>query len=219
MPLHTKKQFADLCGIKTGDLSNYQKRGKVIYSGEYVDDSIEPNISFLKKALDKKNGQQTRVIVKEETLPVTKELTTLNILEPKIRTPKTPNVKPPKEKEVTGYNLANEKVALQIENLELKNREMEEKINTKLGNTIPKEPVVLSFQYINKNMCRNIKVGIENLITRYEKNFTPAQFADIRAAIVKEINHAQINAVAESKKNIAEIILISSNKKEVGERE
>lgn len=219
MPLHTKKQFADLCGIKTGDLSNYQKRGKVLYSGDWVDDSIEPNIYFLKKAQDKKNGQQVPETAKEETLPVTKELTTINYSEPKFKTPKVPNVKPPKEKEATGYNLANEKVALQIENLELKNREMEEKINTKLGNTIPKEPVVLSFQYINKNMCRNIKVGIENLITRYEKNFTPAQFADIRAAIVKEINHAQANAVAESKKNIAEIILISSNKKEVGERE
>lgn len=219
MPLHTKKQFADLCGIKTGDLSNYQKRGKVVYSGEYVDDNIEPNISFFKKAQDKKNGQQVPETPKEETLPATKELTTINYSEPKYKAPKTPNVKPPKEKEATGYSLANEKVALQIENLELKNREMEEKINTKLGNTIPKEPVVLSFQYINKNMCRNIKVGIENLITRYEKNFTPAQFADIRAAIVKEINHAQTNAVAESKKNIAEIILISSSKKEVGERE
>lgn len=219
MPLHTKKQFADLCGIKTGDLSNYQKRSKVVYSGEYVDDSIEPNISFLKKCLDKKNGQQVSETPKEETLPVTKELTTLNISEPKFRTPKAPNVKPPKEKNGGVYELSQDKILLQIENLELKNRELEQKLNVRDGATIPKEPVVLSFQYINKNMCRNIKVGIENLITRYEKNFTPAQFADIRAAIVKEINHAQTNAVAESKKNIAEIILISSSKKEVGERE
>jgi len=56
MALHTKKQFADLCGITPGNLSNYAspKRRKVVYSGDYVEDTIEPNISFLKKCLHKK---------------------------------------------------------------------------------------------------------------------------------------------------------------------
>lgn len=219
MPLHTKKQFADLCGIKTGDLSNYQKRSKVVYSGEYVDDSIEPNISFLKKALDKKNGQQVPETVKEETLPVTKELTTLNISEPKFRTPKTPNVKPPKEKEATGYNLANEKSALQIENLELKNRELEQKLNVKLGEYIPRAPVLVAFKYHTKNIAVAFKNSMEGILTRYANNFTNEEMASIRALLTEEINHSQRSAIEQTKKSIGEIISISSNKKEVGERE
>jgi len=219
MPLHTKKQFADLCGIKTGDLSNYQKRGKVSYSGDYIDDAIEPNISFLKKALDKKNGCQVPETPKEETLPLTKELTTLNISEPKIRTPKAPNVKPPKEKEATGYNLGINKTALQIENLELKNRELEQKLNVKLGEYIPRAPVLVTFKYHAKNIAVAFKNSMEGILTRYANNFTNEEMASIRALLTEEINHSQRSAIEQTKKSISEIIAISSNKKEVGERE
>lgn len=228
MALHTKKQFAELCGIKTGDLSNYAKRGKVVYSGDYVDDTIQPNIDFLKKAADKAPRTFTKPVA--ESLPIEeKEVAMVEIKHespsaPKVEKPifkqlLTKRVSKPKEESGSGYELGQNKLQLQIENLELKNRELEQKIDTRLGETIPKDPVVISFQYINKNMCVNIKTAIENLVTRYEKNFTPEQFAAIRTGIIKEINTAQKNAVEQSKKQIQEIIAISSTKKEVGERE
>jgi hypothetical protein len=227
MALHKQVDFALLCGVSKAYLSVNKKRGKIILSGDYVDDSIEPNISFLKKCLEKKQSEP-----EQEPEPDNDHANTEKANEHSPALPETPNVsKPvfkqtltkkisePKEKEIGGYELNQNKLQLQIENLELKNRELEQKIDTKLGETIPKEPVVIAFRYITKNICTNIKTSIENLITRYEKNFTPEQFAAVRAGIIKEINTAQTNASEQSKKQISEIVAISSTKKEVGERE
>jgi hypothetical protein len=62
MALHTKKQFAKLCGITTKELSVYAgpKRRKVVYSGDYVDDTIQPNIDFLRTWLDKKKYEMNK---------------------------------------------------------------------------------------------------------------------------------------------------------------
>jgi hypothetical protein len=223
MALHTKKQFAELVGKTTKEISVYESRGKVVYSGDYVDDSIQPNIDFMRRCLEKSKDKLSAEL--ESTGVNVKEVLNVEsnnkrvIAEPAFRTPKPPKVKAADEGGGSRYEASKLGEILKNEKLEEEIEILREKRNKLQGANIPKEPVVLSFQYINKNMCRNIKVGMENLITRYEKNFTPAQFADVRAAIVKEINHAQTNAVAESKKNIAEIILISSSKKEVGERE
>lgn len=59
MALLTKKEFAEKCGLETKSLSVYARpdRRKVVYSGDYVDDSIEPNKSFLQKWEDRKNAR------------------------------------------------------------------------------------------------------------------------------------------------------------------
>ena len=59
MALHTKKDFAELCGMTTKVLSVYasKNRCKVVYSGDYVDDKIEPNISFLRKWAGKNKAE------------------------------------------------------------------------------------------------------------------------------------------------------------------
>jgi hypothetical protein len=49
MALHSKKEFAAICGLKTKNLAVYESRGKLVYTGESIDDGIEPNRSFLKK--------------------------------------------------------------------------------------------------------------------------------------------------------------------------
>ena len=217
MALHTKKQFSELCGLTTKLLSTYAGRGKVVYSGDYVDDTIQTNIDFLKKHRDKVDGRAAESV---PDIPVTtKELTTLNVSEPKYKAPKAPKTSEPKEKSGGVYELSQDKIQLQIENLELKNRELEQKLNIRDGLSIPKEPVLIAFKYLTKNISTSVKNDVENLITRYEKCFTSQQFADIRKGIVKAINHANGVAVEQCKIQISEIILVSSNKKEVGERE
>lgn len=222
MALHTKKEFGDLCDKTTKELSVYASRGKIVYSGDYIDDSIQPNIDFLRRCLEKSKrkleGDVGGIDTPKEKIIERKEKA-LIISAPIYRQPKTPNVRPSSDGDMSKYEasklgevLKNEKLAEEIDILR-------EKKNKLQGVSIPKEPVLISFQYINKNMCRNIKVGLENLVTRYEKNFTHEQFAAIRTGIIKEINTAQKNAVEQSKKQIQEIIAISSTKKDVGERE
>lgn len=55
MQLLTKKQFSELCGLKTNVLATYAKRHKVLYTGDKVNAQIEPNRSFLIK-WQQKNG-------------------------------------------------------------------------------------------------------------------------------------------------------------------
>jgi hypothetical protein len=38
MALHSKSDFAKLCGLTTGNLTNYIKRNKVLMSGDFIDD-------------------------------------------------------------------------------------------------------------------------------------------------------------------------------------
>jgi len=222
MALHPKKEFAEMCGMKSGDLSNYEKRGKVVYSGDYVDGSLSVNADFLEKHREKKAGKSKEVdeISKNSTIEESKHLTSINVLPPVYPPQKIPDtkIKEPIQK-FTKYDFEKEKASLINEKLIQEVEILREKKERIQGVNIPKEPVVLAFSFNFKNFARSIKVGVENLITRYEKNFTPDEFASIRAAIVKEINHAQTVAVAQSKKNIAEIIAMSADKKEAGERE
>lgn len=63
MTLLSKKEFASKCGITTKALAIYARpdRGKVVYSGEMVDDSIEPNKSFLAYKAQKGSSGLTEV--------------------------------------------------------------------------------------------------------------------------------------------------------------
>lgn len=49
MAFLTKKEFADLCGMTTGNLSNYITRKKVFPSGDLIDDTFAANKEFLEK--------------------------------------------------------------------------------------------------------------------------------------------------------------------------
>ena len=47
MALHTKRQFADLCGIPTRTLAIYIGRSKVVLTGDMIDDQLPENKYFL----------------------------------------------------------------------------------------------------------------------------------------------------------------------------
>lgn len=64
MALYTRVEYAGLCGVSSGDLSNYVKRQKVYVSkddegGEMIDDQLPANAEFLRKrkALMAEKGQ------------------------------------------------------------------------------------------------------------------------------------------------------------------
>lgn len=49
MALLTKKEFAEICHTTTKIISTYQSRGKILYSGDFIDTSIRENLDFLTK--------------------------------------------------------------------------------------------------------------------------------------------------------------------------
>lgn len=54
MAFLTKKEFATRCGISTKTLSTYRKRNKIIYSGEFIDDSNPVNKEFIEYRQEKR---------------------------------------------------------------------------------------------------------------------------------------------------------------------
>lgn len=49
MPLYTRTEVREICGINTATLTMYTKRGKIIMSGDFIDDTIPQNITQIEK--------------------------------------------------------------------------------------------------------------------------------------------------------------------------
>lgn len=216
MARFSRKEFAEKCSMPPKTLEVYISRGKVICSGKFIDDTNLANADFVKKHLEKAKAKLKEEFDSGKMDEVREEVF---IEKPVPQKSFLPNINTKSESKFTKYDYEKEKAALVNEKLSEEVEILKEKKQRIQGVTIPKEPVVLAFRFNFKNFSRTIKSAIENLVTRYEKNFTPEQFAAIRSDIVKEINHAQTIAVAQSKKNIAEIISMVMDKKEKGERE
>ena len=66
MALYTKIQFAELCGVSIQYINEYIKRQHLILSGDYIDNTIEPNISFQQKRLHKKKAEKNNPLPSPE---------------------------------------------------------------------------------------------------------------------------------------------------------
>lgn len=202
MPLYTKKQFAETCSVSEQYVNEYIKRGKIVIDGELIDDSILPNSTFIRKRLQKNSepSPKEKINNSEQSQPETKIGRRVV------------------SSDSSDYPLSPIDV-LKGKNLEIRNRLLEEKINKILGESIPLAEAQQAGQTSFKNCAIAFRNILEKRLTRWSKKFTPEEMAKERSETLRELNQAINNAVDESKKSIAEIISISSNKKEVGERE
>jgi len=209
MAFKSKKEFADACGMSTGNLSNYIKRLKVVLSGEFIDDTNPINIVFLEKH---KKSEET--IQNVDAPPK---------IEPSSTQAQAPNVKPGKNHEDArrSISLDNQIKQLEIEKkgeeitkLQLQNQKAQ-------GDNIPTDLVREVFIRHSKSISSSFKSGVENLIIEFEKmaNLTRVQTSKLRGDMINIINSSIENAVVESKKEIGNIVKEFSVKKGVGEHE
>ena len=217
MALHTKKQFAQMCGMPTGRLSEYQSRGKVVYSGDYVDDTIQVNIDFFQKwSAKKKSGPESESEIPKEVASNVKTeyfAQTLQIAEPIPQKQKLGKINKPEQ----GYESRSDQ--LKNKNLEIKNRLLEQKIEKILGETIPFDLVTQAGASAFRNGFIQVRDAMEKRLTRWTSKFTTQELADERKATLENLNEAIRIAIAEYKKSIAEIVAVNSNKKDIGEHE
>ena len=198
--------------MATASVSKYQGRGKVVYSGDYVDDSLELNRSFLQK-WGTKNKEKLESEAETAETDNLETLTKLTIEKPVYKN------KPPKEYSEPKIPGQSKKEQLQNELLIEQIQLARQKKEKNQGLMIPFDLVTQSSSQLFKNTVTQFRDILEKRLNRWTALFTTEQLTHERAETLKEINQAIENAINEGENNMQQIILASSNKKEVGERE
>ena len=230
MAFYSKADFAKLCGLTTGNLTNYIKRGKVVMSGDYIDDSMLQNREFLRKR------KENLVAADNEEEPRAK----MRMLRPDPGMPEPPNIKEPEDiddddagidiniddessykgEAAAMYKLNKKKLVVAIQKtkeeialLKLRN----EKLNAVV---IPTELVKVVLLQQSRSMATEFKNTIDSIITNIskKKDLTLTEVAQLRGELLHCINSAVDKSLTESKKNIANIVKEFVERKEVGER-
>lgn len=206
MAFLNRQEFAKRCGLPTNALSVYVSRGKVVYSGEFIDDSIEPNKTFLAKRIDK-NADQVEITEGPEIVKTENSNTT-----------------PPKIKKATGDAsfLVLEK---RLKGLDADKREKEiEKLELQIaklnGESIPTELAKMVIVQLSKSYMTAMVQNNESIITEMAaiKGFSSKEVAELRGKNIKTVNKFNDKVLTESKKMIESIVNKYSDTRGKGER-
>jgi hypothetical protein len=224
MALHTKKQFAELCGMKTGNLSNYEARGKVVYSGDYVDDTIEPNKTFLELRLASlsKTGPST----KKEPPPAGEKVTTSAPVVEKAKrpAPAAPKVEPPSESEGgqkgSIYQLTAQKLSSQIDKMSLEMDKLRLQNAKFLGEVVPAGLIKPCIIQHNQSILHQSKITIDKIVREIakKKQFSADEVAELKKMYTAELNDMMKKATTVTIKALKSIIDDFAAKRSAGER-
>lgn len=204
MALLSKKDFSDLCGIRTKMLSVYIQRGKVITDGDMIDDENEINRAFKTKRLNspKKNIE---VIPKSNVTPILQ------------------SASPPKKAENEEFSRQNtivtdralkkmdidyEKKQKEIERLDQEMRLARLQEEKLLGKLIPTDMVKNLFAQHFKSVTLSFKQAADLIAVEFGKKAKIARNdqAELRGQLVTIINRAIEDGIIESKRSLTHIV-------------
>jgi|ERR1044072_161077 hypothetical protein len=220
MALLTKKEFAGLCGITTSNLSNYKTRGHVVYSGDYIDDSIDLNAAFLEK-------YGTKIKKEDPKKPAAKKPTgKLKVKAAKRPDLPAPNVGPDEDEADGKDDPAYRESMRELKALDVVKRRAEiEKIQLHLqkqrGELIPYDLVKPLFAQHNQSIVTEFKNAVDEIIRIFTKkrDLNVNEIAEINMDLIASINSAVTKAIKQSVKGVDDIVADFISKKNVGERE
>ncbi len=217
MPLHTKKEFAAMCGMATKTLATYAlpSRRKVVYTGEYIDSSIEPNISFLEKWRDKNQ-------VSAKSTPKS---------EPKLRLTRPPTLKEMidelEEEGLDEEELPTGNSSLDAKKLKTQILKMEKEIEKlTLSNAKAQSEVVpiglmdALFLQERQSILMESKNTFQDVLSIFGKrrDLSPEEKADIRAEFTDRLNEMMKRSAEATSRAIENIVAEFSIKRGKGER-
>ena len=212
MAFYSPTDFAKLCGKSNAYISVNRKRGKIIMSGEFIDDSLRENIDFLRKCIDgSKLEKPINEHLKERLIAISP---------PVYKPQESPSILRNQDYS-SKYDLETTKKALEIEKLQVDTRIQllrEEKIR---GEVVPIDLIKQVFITHNQSILTANKDFIDSLLLDFqaETRLSSEQSAKLRGKIVVGLNNNVNRAVDATKRNMNSIIEQHSIKKEVGERE
>jgi hypothetical protein len=215
MAYHIKARFADLCGIQRNKLAVYIKRGKVVCSGDVIDDSHPVNREFIEKWQHKSGLVEEKsdaVEVDANTVTGTTDAVSAvanpfvgripKIEPPKPRpAPKSPNIQPPSE-----FMYAGNQLDAQIKSVELE-RKLEDLEIAKLkrqkmaGESMPTDLVKNTISVYSRSVSRSFNNAADNLLVEFQtmadisREQVSVMRGKLNAIVNKAINDAYENAI------------------------
>ena len=226
MGLHSKKDFAEMCGLQTKNLATYIGRGNVIVgSNDLVDDKHPVNKSFLEKRRGKQTEKQlVAEIARMGVEPGESEFSSEDIPDDfhtsRLReivsgaNPTSSTGVPAYDKSVQLLKfLDTEKRKREIVLLQLK----EEKLK---GAMVPSDLIQPIMIQHNQSILNEIKNATEDFLRIFSKKkaLTGEEKAQIRGEFTKRTNEAMEKAVLATVKSIETIIVDYAETRSKGER-
>jgi len=156
--IHSNKEFAAICGLKTKDLSNYIKRGKVVSINKKIDDQLPENAEFLEKYQAKAGA--VHIDVKEKKFTKAEQSKAQEYI----------NKQEAKAKRVEEYSVLNQKKRqLETEQLTESIQLLKLKKEKQEGYLIPTSLVRDLFTQHFRSVTISFQQGAENLIVEISK--------------------------------------------------
>lgn len=201
----TKKQFADLCGIKTNQLAVYIGKEKrvVVGADELIDTDNELNAAFLKKWSAKARAQSVNL---NDVLPPNDGNVEIN--------PATGLPYPTYEESETKLKyLDTLKREKEVEKLQIE-------IDKKRGEVIPSDLIPPVITQHNQSIITAFKNEHEEWLRNFAKkhDMNINEVAETRASVVSWINTAMSKATDLTNMAVVNIVADYSEKRGIGER-
>jgi hypothetical protein len=197
MAYHIKARFADLCGIEKNKLAVYIKRGKVICSGDVIDDTLDINRAFIEK-WQHKTGAEKTVHDPVASKPVGK---IPKIEKPVSPIPKTPNIQAPNEFMYAGNQLDSQIKTVELER-KLEDLEIAKLKRQKMaGESMPTDLVKNTISVYSRSVSRSFNNAADNLLVEFQtmadisREQVSAMRGKLNAIVNKAINDAYENAI------------------------
>ena len=222
MSFHPRKQFADMTGLTPGNLSNYITRGKVILSGDFIDDTIPVNIEFIKRRKELMLNKKTK------RKPPAKTKTQ------KPDNPSKPNIQAPavnlEAVDIPGADdfkdvgedpsLQTQKTEADIERIKTVTELNRMRIAKQEGELLPTELMLPIIKQMAIGLTSAFKNAAETLIIEisHKKKLTADESADLRKRLTYVINSSVNDGVDEAKMNTDRIVTDFSKSRTAGQR-
>lgn len=204
MALHSKIEFANLCGVHKAYISEYIKRKKIVVEDDMIDDTNLYNKTFLQKCLSRSSEPKPEKKVVEPK-PVTYEEEYKERKQTKAKSALSEDSLYELEKQIKVADLCKKEVDTRIQLLR------EQKIQ---GILIPAELIKMLMSQHFKTVATTFGNACYGLITTMSKRkaLTKTEEAEIRGELIPLLNSAIKEAVEITKKDIKNIQVEYSDK-------
>lgn len=229
MALISRKEFGDKYNKSRSWISMYIKREKLILSGDWIDESLEPNKRLIERILKQESKPQPKkeVLKKKEVLEESPKESHRELKG--YKEPVIPEIKPTKIKEgpVSEETRAMHAKAMymlevedKIKEANLKDKELaaylkEMQVAKKRGELIPVDHVrsIISALSTSFQTSYNQKTDILLIDIAQKTRMNEVDKAFFKGELIKTINIAHKEAVEESKKSMLNLIETTKNLK------